>query len=102
MSSKLDGRAKVAHWVSFDPESWAHCIYWPDKTKVSMECTAWFERNHILVTKPPPLMDPPITMPTATAPIAPRTEQTPASTDPLQGLEDSHAPQPEGHGARAK
>ena len=101
-NSKLDGRAKVAHWVSFDPESWAYHIYWPKKTKVSMECNIQFKCDHILVTEPPPLTDPPITTPTAAAPISPRTEQTPAPADPLQGLEDTHAPWPEGHRARAK
>ena len=37
--TKLDGHAKIGHWVGYDGQSKGHRIYWPEK------CTVTIERN---------------------------------------------------------
>ena len=42
--SKLDDRACKGHWVSFDVESTAHCIYLLDQHIVVVECNVTFQK----------------------------------------------------------
>ena len=41
--SKLDVRAVTCHWMGYDMESKASCVYWPQQQKVSVECNIHFE-----------------------------------------------------------
>ena len=43
--SKLDMRARDGHWVSFDPESDGHCIYFPDRGIIGVERSVVFEQR---------------------------------------------------------
>ena len=42
--TKLDMHARDGHWVSFDPESDGHRIYFPDHSIIGMERSIAFEQ----------------------------------------------------------
>ena len=77
-SSKLDGQAKEAHWIGSNSETKGHCIFWPNRPRVSVECKVKFKHDHILMTEPP--------MPVSLSPpVSPHLE--------LSRMEQLHDPQ---------
>lgn len=55
--SKLDGRMAIGCWVSFDEPSKAHCVYWPDRRIITVECSVKFNFNAVpMVIAEVPLM----------------------------------------------
>ncbi|KAJ3750678.1 hypothetical protein DFH05DRAFT_1384939, partial [Lentinula detonsa] len=51
---KLDGRATEGRWVGFDEESYAHCVYWPEKRTISVEQSVSFkfEADGVIIEVP--------------------------------------------------
>ncbi len=43
--SKLDGRARVGHWLGFDGDSSGHRIYWPDNRSIAVERSVKFDNS---------------------------------------------------------
>src|SRR5882724_1996748 len=52
-SSKLNRWAKEEHWVRFDSETKGHCIFWPNRPRVSVKCNVRSKHDHVLITELP-------------------------------------------------
>jgi hypothetical protein len=81
-NSKLDARARQAHWVGYDTDSMhAHRIYWPNTKHISVECDIKFVSPSIVVHTLPPSYTSAVMPPTAQpapAPVALQPQQQPA------------------------
>jgi hypothetical protein len=43
--SKLDGRARIGHWLGFDTKSSGYRIYWEDTRSIGVERSVKFDEN---------------------------------------------------------
>jgi hypothetical protein len=49
-AGKLDSHSKSAYWLGVDPKSKGHCVYWPERHKISTERNIQFIESSMTTT----------------------------------------------------
>jgi hypothetical protein len=104
--SKLDAHVCEGRWLSFDVDSWAHRIYWPQSTTVNVKHNVYFmsagplegeeSQTDPIGSKQTAVLDTPLTL---TSPLPP-SSPTQSSPSPLQAPKLDSPPVPLHRSAR--